>query len=1017
MKLFTRGISLKAALLALFAVVTVAAVALVGLFSYYTGKRAVNDVALQLRAEVVERINEHVQDYLLLPHQINHVNARAIALDNGLAQDQEALSARFAEQVDLFPTLTSISFGNALGGLANSGREPRNDSRYVIVTDRFQAGTFRKIALDSDARQDREIDVLTEFDARTRPWYKLAQDKGGPVYSDIYILFTGQDMSLAASSPVYDRQDNFLGVLSIDLFLGHLSEFLRDLDIGNQGQAVIMERSGDLVASSKGRVLMVDKVPSLSRRVQGVESEVPAVREAVRSLMFRFEDLDAIQEDHFLDFKVQGRKHLLQVSSLKVDPGIDWLVAVSMPEEDFMAGFAAQNRITILITLAVLGLALLAGMFVTRGIVRPVSLLERAAGRLTSGYQPEEIAEKSRFVEVRNLTRSFNQMSRKVSDSILKLNNELAERRRAEESLRESQERMQAVTDSAHDAIIMMGPDGEISYWNPMAESIFGYTAQEVMGKSLHHLLAPERYHTDITKAMPEFQRTGQGNAVGKTIELSAIGKDGLEIPISLSMSSVLLQGRWHAVGIARDISRRKAAEKELIQAKEQAEAANIAKSKFLANMSHELRTPFNGIMGMMQLLQTTDLNGEQQEFVNLAIQSSERFVRLLSDILELSNIEAGKMSICSAEFRTGELLDSLSDLFSAEALKKGIVLEFSMEPDVPEQVSGDKTRVKQVMFTLVGNALKFTESGSVQVHLTSISGAKGGDTRLKFSVSDTGIGIPDDKLSTLFNPFVQVDGSYTRKYQGAGLGLSLVKRLVDMMNGNISVESEVDRGTTVHVVLPFTLPAVDHLESVTAATTKPESKKYLDILLAEDDRLNQLFMKTMLEKQGHNVLLANNGQEAVDLFQEQNFDCILMDIQMPVMTGVEATQRIRSMEQGAWGPSETPVYDREPFGLFNGAGMEHGAEVRGQRSEIRDERPTAEVRIPESLNSSIPQSPNPRIPIIAVTAHTQPGDRERFLEAGMDDYIGKPVNNEDFQRVFSKFFGQEYLFSALHVA
>ena len=219
------------------------------------------------------------------------------------------------------------------------------------------------------------------------------------------------------------------------------------------------------------------------------------------------------------------------------------------------------------------------------------------------------------------------------------------------------------------------------------------------------------------------------------------------------------------------------------------------------------------------------------------------------------------------------------------------------------------------------------------------------------------------------------------------------------------------------YVVLPFALPALDHLESAIAATTQRESKKYLDILLAEDDSLNQLFMRRILEKQGHNVVLANNGQEAVDLFQEQNFDCILMDIQMPVMTGVEATQRIRSMEHGA--PVKPQSTTGSPLGCFTGqAGSmeqrtekgDRASEADGQKSETRNQRPTAEKRIPESLNSSISQSPNPRIPIIAVTAHTQPGDRERFLEAGMDGYIVKPVNHEDFQRVFSKFFGQEHL-------
>ena len=980
MKYFPGNISLKAALLALFAVVTVAAVGLVGLFSYYAGKRAVNDVAFQLRTEVVERINEHVQDYLLLPHQINHVNARTIALDYGLTQDQEALIARFAEQVDMFPMVTSINFGNALGGLANSGREPMDDSRYIIVTDWFQSGTFRKIALEADPGQGREVAVLPDFDARTRPWYKLALDQGGPVYSDIYILFTGQDMSLAASSPVYDRQGAFLGVVSVDLFLSHLSKFLRGLGIGKTGQAFIMERSGDLVASSKGPVLIVDEDPSLSRRISGLESEAPVVREAVRSLMLRFEDLDAIQGDHFLDFEVQGRKHLLQVSSLKVDTGIDWLVAVSMPEDYFMAGIAAQNRITILLTLAVLGLALLAGMFLTRGIVRPISLLEKAAGRLTSGSQPKEIAEKSRFVEVRKLTSSFNQMSRKVSDSILNLNNELAERRRAEESLRESQARMQAVTDSAQDAIIMMGPDGEISYWNPMAESIFGYTAEEVMGKNLHRLLALEKYHESFNSAFPGFERNGQGNAVGKTIELSALDKDGREIPVSLSLSSVLLQGKWHAVGIARDISLQKAADQKIIQAKEQAEAANIAKSEFLANMSHELHTPFNGIMGMMQLLKHTDLDREQHEYVSLAIQSSKRFTRLLTDLLDLSSIEAGKMTICAAEFRPGDLLDSLSGLFSAEARQKGVDLQVFMDTEVPAQVMGDVARIKQILFTLTSNALKFTEQGNVQVHLISLSGAKGGDIRLKFSVSDTGIGIPDDKLCTLFNPFVQVDGSFTRRHQGAGLGLSLVKRLVEMMNGNISVESEVGRGTTVHVVLPFALPADVHHKPHPEDIPVPTPKTNLNILLAEDDPLNQLFMRTLLNKLGHSITLARNGQEAVDLFLEHNFDCILMDIQMPVMTGVEATKMIRSQE----------------------------SEVRSQKSETGDGTSDLQVsglphetRAPSGeFHRGLSPQPSRRIPIIAVTAHTQPGDRERFLAQGMDEYLGKPVSFEDLAQI-----------------
>ena len=527
---------------------------------------------------------------------------------------------------------------------------------------------------------------------------------------------------------------------------------------------------------------------------------------------------------------------------------------------------------------------------------------------------------------------------------------DITDRKQAEEAIKESESRFRRLL--AHVvSVAVQGYDmeGVTTYWNKASEILYGYTEREALGQNLIDLIIPDEVRHQVQN---EIQQMAASAKPIPSSELTMKRKDGSLVPVFSSHTLIHKHdGSFELFCVDIDLTEIKKAQDEQIQARKQAEAANQAKSEFLANMSHELRTPFNGIMGMMQLLQTTTLNDEQQEFVNLAIQSSERFARLLGDILELSNIEAGKMVICSAEFRLGELLDSLSGLFSAEAHTKGLSLEFVIDSGVPEQVIGDLTRVKQIMFTLVGNALKFTEQGSVQVHLTSLSAAKDGDIRILFSVYDTGIGIPDDKLSGLFNPFVQVDGSYTRKHQGAGLGLSLVKQLAEMMNGNISVESELGRGTTIHVVLPFTLPKKDYSESALSVTSQLEPKKYLDILLAEDDSLNQLFMKKILQKKGHNVVLANNGQEAVDLLQEQDFDCILMDIQMPVMTGIEATQAIR---------------ESTSIGAKKG------------------------------------------IPIIAVTAHTEPGDRKKSLEAGMDDYICKPVSIEDFQIVFNDFFGDK---------
>jgi signal transduction histidine kinase len=294
--------------------------------------------------------------------------------------------------------------------------------------------------------------------------------------------------------------------------------------------------------------------------------------------------------------------------------------------------------------------------------------------------------------------------------------------------------------------------------------------------------------------------------------------KSQFGIPFYASMSALLVSSLLAAVVIGGYVCRLQVKvatahlekqQAQLIVEKERAESANVAKSEFLANMSHEIRTPLNGVLGMLQLLKTADVNDELKEYVDLAMKSTNRLTRLLSDILDISRIESGKMQLAESDVDLGKIKESLEDVFSVTAREKGVALTFSFAQDLPATLRGDEVRLHQILFNVVGNAIKFTDKGAVRVAVSLLPFSAGADARLLIMVSDTGIGISDEDLKDVFEPFVQVEGSYARRFQGAGLGLSIVRKITALMGGDIAIESEPGKGTTVYFSLPFACRAV----------------------------------------------------------------------------------------------------------------------------------------------------------------------------------------------------------------
>jgi PAS domain S-box-containing protein len=688
-------------------------------------------------------------------------------------------------------------------------------------------------------------------------------------------------------------------ILLGELNMQALQNNMKDLLPKNQGRLILTDSYGNLISHPDfSKVLTQDNIGNMT-------------------ILREYRDDDP----HTTIYKNNNVYRLGTISKVKKT---DWRIIISTSVKEVFLPILSPLAAILTIILCLFFMFAHYLQYKLRGsVIQPLADFTEAIELTAKGKYQKLQDTDDHFVELAIIEQEFDKMITKINSR--------------EQEIIESEERFRQLVENIHEVFwINDTAESRFLYVSPSYEIIWGRTRESLYNNPESFFLAidpKERFR--VLEAFSSLQR--EGKIVDE--EFAIILPDSKRRWIRAQSYPVYDDKgtRVRIVGVAEDITESKTIQNALMKAKQDAESASQAKTEFLTNMSHELRTPLNGIQGMLQLTQATPLNSEQADYIETALSSSKVLLNVINDILNIAQIEAGKLSLHPQLFSLHEVLETIFKFFKFSTDKKNLKLSMEIEPGIPSNLIGDDVRIRQVLFNLLGNSLKFTDEGRIDVNIMPLPISRTPDTMdILFTVKDTGIGIPKEKTAYIFESFTQVDGTYTRRYQGTGLGLGIVRSLVEYMNGTIAVDSEEGVGTTIYVTLQMSIPNHEHVSSKsnTEPTAKPLGKS-LSILIVEDDQINQIAISRMLEKMGHISTCVGDGQKAIEILKKDSFDCVFMDIQMPIMDGIEATKLIRNSK--------------------------------------------------DLVRSSA-------IPIIALTAHAMPEDKEKFLKVGMNDYLSKPV-------------------------
>lgn len=517
-----------------------------------------------------------------------------------------------------------------------------------------------------------------------------------------------------------------------------------------------------------------------------------------------------------------------------------------------------------------------------------------------------------------------------------------AQRQSAIQELRLSESKLNSIFESVPEAIVVADAQGQIVQCNLATTEVFGYQPSELLGQNVS-VFMPQSERGMHATYLQTYQDTGRKNLISNPRVVQGRRKDGSLFPVRITINETRLDNAHFLIGVMQDYTAAQKAQNLLVQARDKADQANRLRGEFLANMSHEIRTPMNGILGMTELAMNTDDAVTQKEYLSLARDSASHLLHIINQILDFSKIEAGALELENLAVSPAQLVRHTARSLEQLAQAKGVKLEVHNSPALPELVWMDSVRVRQVLTNLIGNAIKFTDDGMIVVSAEVRPLPQADHVSLEISVTDTGIGFDPARMDALFSPFTQADGSITRSYGGTGLGLAITRSLVQLMGGSISANSQVGEGARFTITLPVKLATkAEVVQQAVKDHASPVSSRALSVLLVEDHAINRKLAEIMLQRMGHPFVVANDGEQALALLDKERFDVVLMDVMMPVMDGMTALGIWRQREQ-----------------------------TRGL----------------------------PRTPVLMVTAHAMTGDRERFLAAGADGYVSKPMSEEALRK------------------